>query len=384
MEAMTASRGASRAVTDAADPRRLPLPGRARGRVLRAGVSAAAVAGLLTHGAEGAERIVCVLTGHGLKDPQTALGAGRASVVPCEPDDRRGRARPCSGREAPRGCVRVPASSANLGPGFDVLAAALALHIEVEVVETGRFAVVTDLAIARDRRNLVVRGFARLHPPDDFEFRITSDIPLSGGLGTSAAAYVAGLLAADSIFELDADMLAARDRARGPPGQRRRRAARRLRDLRRRPRRRASTRPPGSRPCSSCPHRPCAPPRRARRCPPRCRWPTRSSTSPTPRCSCSASPQGGSTSSPAGSPTACTSRAARTSTRESLALVGARAGARRARRHDLRRRPDRAGLEPLRRHRAASSSGCAATARAGREVMRVPFEPQGADVRALT
>ena len=56
--------------------------------------------------------------------------------------------------------IRIPASSANLGPGFDVLAAALAMHIEVEVVETGHFAVLTDLSIARDRRNLVVRGFA--------------------------------------------------------------------------------------------------------------------------------------------------------------------------------------------------------------------------------
>jgi threonine synthase len=47
--------------------------------------SAAGVAGLLAHGADGAERIVCVLTGHGLKDPQTALGQA-GSVVPCEPD----------------------------------------------------------------------------------------------------------------------------------------------------------------------------------------------------------------------------------------------------------------------------------------------------------
>jgi homoserine kinase len=37
-----------------------------------------------------------------------------------------------------RRLVRVPASSANLGPGFDVLAAALALHVELEVEETGR------------------------------------------------------------------------------------------------------------------------------------------------------------------------------------------------------------------------------------------------------
>jgi homoserine kinase len=105
-----------------------------------------------------------------------------------------------------RRLVRVPASSANLGPGFDSFAAALALHTEIEVVETGRFAVVTDLAIATDRRNLVVRGFERLHPPDGFEFRIRSSIPLSGGLGTSAAAYLGGLMAADHLFELDADV----------------------------------------------------------------------------------------------------------------------------------------------------------------------------------
>jgi homoserine kinase len=116
-----------------------------------------------------------------------------------------------------RRLVRVPASSANLGPGFDAFAAALALHTEVEVVETGRFAVVTDLSIARDRRNLVVRAFERLHPPDDFEFRIRSDIPLSGGLGTSAAAYVAGLLAADHLFELDADILALATELEGHP-----------------------------------------------------------------------------------------------------------------------------------------------------------------------
>ncbi len=106
-----------------------------------------------------------------------------------------------------RRLVRVPASSANLGPGFDVFAAALGLYVEVEVLETGAFSVQTELAIARDQRNLCVRGFAKLHDPGNFEFRIRSDVPLSGGLGTSAAAYLAGLLAADSMFELDADIL---------------------------------------------------------------------------------------------------------------------------------------------------------------------------------
>ena len=116
-----------------------------------------------------------------------------------------------------RRLVRVPASSANLGPGFDVLAAALSIHTEVEVLETGHFAVETDLEIARDRRNLVVKGFARLHPPDGFTFRISSRIPLSGGLGGSAAAYVAGLLAADHLFELDADVFALASELEGHP-----------------------------------------------------------------------------------------------------------------------------------------------------------------------
>ncbi len=104
--------------------------------------------------------------------------------------------------------VRVPASTANRGPGFDVMAAALALHLELEVVETGTFAVTTDLNVPRDRSNLVVRAFERLHPADGFEFRIASAIPLSGGLGSSAAAIVAGLTAADHLFELDADVRA--------------------------------------------------------------------------------------------------------------------------------------------------------------------------------
>jgi homoserine kinase len=107
-----------------------------------------------------------------------------------------------------RRLVRVPASSANLGPGFDAFAAALALHVELEVLESGRFGVETQLEIARDRRNLCVRGFAKLHAPDNFTFRIRSTIPLSGGLGSSAAAYVAGLSAAAHLFEHDGDLLA--------------------------------------------------------------------------------------------------------------------------------------------------------------------------------
>jgi homoserine kinase len=113
--------------------------------------------------------------------------------------------------------VRVPASSANLGPGFDVLAAALGLHMELEVEDGVPFEVRTDLAIARDRRNLAVRGFAALRPADHARFTIRSDIPLSGGLGTSAAAYVAGLAAADALNGGGADLLAEAARLEGHP-----------------------------------------------------------------------------------------------------------------------------------------------------------------------
>lgn len=116
-----------------------------------------------------------------------------------------------------RRLVRVPASSANLGPGFDVLAAALALHLEVEVVESGTFGVVTNIDAPLDASNLVVRAFERLHPSEGFSFRIGSDIPTCGGLGSSAAAIVAGLMAADHMFELDADVEALAAELEGHP-----------------------------------------------------------------------------------------------------------------------------------------------------------------------
>ena len=118
---------------------------------------------------------------------------------------------------ARRRLVRVPASSANLGPGFDVLAAALALHLELEVVETGTFAVNTELDVPRDRDNLVVKAFERLHPADGFEFRIKSDIPLSGGLGLERRGGRRGLMAADHLFELDADVFALAAELEGHP-----------------------------------------------------------------------------------------------------------------------------------------------------------------------
>ena len=103
--------------------------------------------------------------------------------------------------------VQVPASSANLGPGYDVLAAALSPQLELEVEETGEFFVHNDVpGVPADRSNLCVRAFERLRPADGVTFQIRSEIPVAAGLGSSAAAIVAGLAAADHMYELDAPL----------------------------------------------------------------------------------------------------------------------------------------------------------------------------------
>ena len=84
MDAMTSSGGAVKAVSDA------QILAAYRFLAIEEGLfcepaSAASVAGLLAHGAPGAATVVCVLTGHGLKDPQVAL-AEAGSIVPCDPE----------------------------------------------------------------------------------------------------------------------------------------------------------------------------------------------------------------------------------------------------------------------------------------------------------
>jgi homoserine kinase len=104
---------------------------------------------------------------------------------------------------ARRRVVRVPASSANLGPGYDVMAAALDLFLELEVEETGEFSFdPAGLEVPTGRDNLVVRAFESLHSADGIAFRLKKTIPLSRGLGSSAAAIIAGLVAADHLYEL--------------------------------------------------------------------------------------------------------------------------------------------------------------------------------------
>jgi len=102
----------------------------------------------------------------------------------------------------------VPASIANLGPGFDTLAVAVQLYVRVRVtgVDTvGRNAVRSHFgAVALEGDDYVARSIRTLasregvdYPSLDLE--IASDIPMQAGLGSSAAATVAGLLLYDRL-----------------------------------------------------------------------------------------------------------------------------------------------------------------------------------------
>ena len=112
--------------------------------------------------------------------------------------------------------VRVPATSANLGPGFDALGLALALHDEVEarVVPAGVSVTVKGEGagtLPLDEQHLVVRAMYACFDllggrPPGLEVVCHNRIPQARGLGSSSAAIVAGLLAARALV-VDGDRM---------------------------------------------------------------------------------------------------------------------------------------------------------------------------------
>lgn len=105
--------------------------------------------------------------------------------------------------------VRVPATIANLGPGFDALGVAIKVHLEIDI-EPRRDSI--DITIEgegadelpTDESNLVVRSMHAFfehigRQPPGYAIRVKNPIPLAAGLGSSAAAVVGGLYAARAI-----------------------------------------------------------------------------------------------------------------------------------------------------------------------------------------
>jgi homoserine kinase len=106
--------------------------------------------------------------------------------------------------------VRVPATTANLGPGFDCLGLALTLYNDITVVQTGHGVTVHTAGegaglLPADDRNLVVRAaecvFAAIERrPPGLRVELHNRIPVGSGLGSSAAAVLGGMLAANAFY----------------------------------------------------------------------------------------------------------------------------------------------------------------------------------------
>ena len=122
--------------------------------------------------------------------------------------------------------VKVPATSANIGPGFDCLGLALPIYNTVTIEETvlpGTGIEINMMAegeesldemifddIPRDENNIVYKAVEMLYnsigqEPSELRINIQSQIPITRGLGSSAAVIVGGLIAANKLLGSPAD-----------------------------------------------------------------------------------------------------------------------------------------------------------------------------------
>src|SRR6185295_9569349 len=92
--------------------------------------------------------------------------------------------------------LRVPASSANLGPGFDALGLALGIYLQC------RFRPSDTLSITVEGRDAYAVATGVRMPIPPINLFIRNEIPLGKGLGSSAAALTAGVIIADRLLDL--------------------------------------------------------------------------------------------------------------------------------------------------------------------------------------
>ncbi|PZO94413.1 homoserine kinase [Streptococcus halichoeri] len=102
--------------------------------------------------------------------------------------------------------IKVPATSTNLGPGFDSVGVALSKYLEIEVLEEADewFIEHTLDGIAHDKSNLLLQTALQIAPDlQPHRLRMLSDIPLARGLGASSSVIVAGVELANQLAHLD-------------------------------------------------------------------------------------------------------------------------------------------------------------------------------------
>ncbi|MEG0550983.1 MAG: homoserine kinase [Vagococcus sp.] len=101
--------------------------------------------------------------------------------------------------------IKVPATTANLGPGFDSFGLALSLYLELEVLEeTNEWLIEHSLdGISRDESNLVIKTALGVCPAlKPHYLKMKTDIPTARGLGSSSSAIVAGIELANQLGKL--------------------------------------------------------------------------------------------------------------------------------------------------------------------------------------
>lgn len=116
-----------------------------------------------------------------------------------------------------RHLIRVPATTANLGPGFDCLGLALDLWNDLEVEAVGNTLNITvegegANVVTLDTSNTIYKAmltYAQRHHqtlPEGIQMHCRNRIPFGAGLGSSAAAIVSGILAATSLMDIPLDV----------------------------------------------------------------------------------------------------------------------------------------------------------------------------------